>query len=99
MKEGKSNTIKWGVCDLCGCVMYDKPHDCLSWVSVSPKITHLIKVLTPVGKLKLTFTIDPAVMRRAAVAIEEAGMALAGCATALHPYNRPDERNVIDQEE
>lgn len=62
------------------------------------RYVHRGEVLTPVGELKLTITIDPAVMRRANAAVEEARRSLAGFAVALHPYNHPDERNVIDQE-
>ncbi len=51
-----------------------------------------------IGDLCITITIDPAIMRRATEAAEQARRAMVGMAVPLSRLHRPDERNVIDLE-
>jgi len=76
--------IHWPSCPECGCLIMDGKHICVP--------------LSFAEKMKVTITIDPAVMHRTNEAMKRMTAAMAGLATALASYNRPNERNVIDQE-
>lgn len=62
------------------------------------KHIHTGDVLQPVRDLKIDITIDVETMRRLVHSTEQARLALAGMAVRMSHLNRPDERNVIDQE-
>lgn len=61
------------------------------------RYVHTGEVVRSVGDLRVTITIDPAVMRRARKAFDAANKASALLAVPVSMFNRPDERNVIDQ--